>query len=91
MKKLSLIVLMSAALTACTAEMYSSNGNATIISSKPIDTKVEEITVKKDSGEVVTMTRHYDAHAAVGARVHVSDTYNQEDADLKTIRRYEFK
>ncbi|WP_373777186.1 deoxyribose-phosphate aldolase [Glaesserella sp.] len=91
MKKLSLIVLMSAVLAACTANVYSNKGNATVISSKTVSPGVEELTVKKDNGELVTLTRAYDAHAAVGARVVVADTYNQEDADLKTIRRYEFK
>ncbi|AUI66348.1 MULTISPECIES: deoxyribose-phosphate aldolase [Glaesserella] len=91
MKKFSLIVLMSAVLAACTADVYSDKGNATIVSSKYLSENVVELVVKKDSGELVTMTREYDAHAAVGARVNVTDNYNHEDPDLKTITRYEFK
>lgn len=91
MKKLSLVVLMSAVLAACTQDVYSTKGNATVLSSKDLSPEVVELVVKKDNGEVVTMTRKYDAHAAVGARVNVSESYNHEDADLKTIRRYEFK
>ncbi|QBQ63443.1 deoxyribose-phosphate aldolase [Actinobacillus indolicus] len=91
MKKFSLIVLMSAVLAACTADVYSDKGNATVVSSKYLSENVVELVVKKDNGELVTMTREYDAHAAVGARVNVTDSYNHEDPDLKTIRRYEFK
>ncbi len=91
MKKFSLIVLMSAVLAACTADVYSDKGNATVVSSKNLSDNTVELVVKKDNGELVTMTREYDAHAAVGARVNVTDNYNHEDPDLKTIRRYEFK
>ncbi len=91
MKKFSLIVLMSAVLAACTADVYSDKGNATVVSSKNLSDNTVELVVKKDNGELVTMTREYDVHAAVGARVNVTDNYNHEDPDLKTIRRYEFK
>lgn len=91
MKKFSLIVLVSMVLGACTAEVYSKKGNATIISSKDLSKEVVELTIQKDNGEVVTMTREYDAHAAVGARVNISDKYDHKDSDLKTITRYEFK
>lgn len=91
MKKLSLAVLMSAVLIACTQDVYSNKGNATILSSKDLSPEVVELVVQKDSGELVTMTRKYDAHAAVGARVTVTDEYKHEDPDLKTIHRYEFK
>lgn len=91
MKKFSLIVLMSVVLAACTADVYSDKGNATVLSSKYLSENVVELVVKKDNGELVTMTREYDAHAAVGARVYVTDNYSHQDSDLKTIRRYEFK
>lgn len=91
MKKLSLILLMSAALAACTADSYSGEGNATILSSKTLDVNTVEITAVKDDGEVVKMTRQYDAHAAVGARIIVGDANANRDEDLQTIRRYEFK
>lgn len=91
MKKLSLVVLMGMALAACTQDVYSTKGNATVLSSKDLSPEVVELVVKKDNGEVVTMTRKYDAHAAVGARVVVSDNYDHQDSDLKTITRYEFK
>lgn len=91
MKKLSLVLLMSAALAACTADVYSTEGNATILSSKTLDDNTVELTIAKDDGEVVTMTRQYDAHAAVGARIVVGDAQQNQDSDLKTIRRYEFK
>lgn len=91
MKKLSLAVLASMILAACTAEVYSNRGDATILSSKEISKDVVELTVQKDNGEIVTLTRQYDSHAAVGARVTVADQDNNQDADLNTIRRYEFK
>ena len=50
-----------------------------------------EITAQKDNGEVVTLVRQYDAHAAVGSRIIVGDAAANRDEDLKTIRRYEFK
>lgn len=91
MKKLSLAVLVSMVLAACTAEVYSTKGDATILSSKDISKDVVELTVQKDNGEIVTLTRKYDSHATVGARVTVADKDNNQDADLNTIRRYEFK
>ena len=91
MKKLSLAVLVSMVLAACTAEVYSSRGDATILSSKDISKDVVELTVQKDNGEIVTLKRKYDSHATVGARVTVADQENKQDADLNTIRRYEFK
>lgn len=91
MKKLSLAVLASMILAACTAEVYSNRGDATILSSKEISKDVVELTVQKDNGEIVTLTRQYDSHATVGARVTVSDKDNNQDSDLNTIRRYEFK
>lgn len=91
MKKLSLVLLMSAVLAACTADVYPSKGNATILTSKTLDADTVELTIGKDDGEVVTMTRKYDAHATVGARVIVGDAQANQDADLKTVRRYEFK
>ncbi|MDH2998166.1 deoxyribose-phosphate aldolase [Pasteurellaceae bacterium LFhippo2] len=91
MKKFSLVVLMSAVLAACTADVYSDKGNATVLSSKNLSDSVVELVIQKDSGELVTMTRERDEHATVGARVNVTETYNHEDPDLKTITRYEFK
>ena len=91
MKKLSLAVLVSMVLAACTAEVYSSRGDATILSSKDISKDVVELTVQKDNGEIVTLKRKYDSHATVGARVTVADQENKQDSDLKTIHRYEFK
>lgn len=91
MKKLSLVVLMSAVLAACTADVYPSKGNATVLSSKTLNQDTVELTIQKDDGEVVSMVRKYDAHAAVGARVVVGDAQANQDEDLKTIRRYEFK
>ncbi len=91
MKKLSLAVLVSMVLAACTADVYSTKGDATILSSKDISKDVVELTVQKDNGEIVTLKRKYDSHATVGARVTVADQENKQDADLNTIRRYEFK
>lgn len=91
MKKLSLTVLVSMVLAACTADVYSTKGDATILSSKDISKDVVELTVQKDNGEIVTLKRKYDSHATVGARVTVADQDNKQDADLNTIRRYEFK
>lgn len=91
MKKLSLAVLASFILAACTADVYSDQGNATVLSSKALSNDVVELTVQRDNGEKVTLTRQYDAHASVGARVHLADEIRNEDSDLKTIRRYEFK
>lgn len=91
MKKFSLTLLAAVALSACTADVYSDKGNATVLSSQELSKDAVELTVQKDNGEVVTMTREYNAHASVGARVNVSDNYDHKDSDLKTIRRYEFK
>ncbi|MGX2950169.1 deoxyribose-phosphate aldolase [Ursidibacter sp. B-7004-1] len=91
MKKFSLVMLMSAVLAACTADVYSDKGNATILDSKDLDANTVELTVAKDDGEVVKMVRKYDSHAAVGARIVVGDAQANQDEDLKTIRRYEFK
>lgn len=91
MKKLSLVLLMSAVLAACTADVYPSKGNATILNSKTVDADTVELTIGKDDGEVVKMMRKYDAHATVGARVIVGDAQANQDPDLKTVRRYEFK
>ncbi|EIJ67512.1 deoxyribose-phosphate aldolase [Haemophilus parahaemolyticus] len=91
MKKLSLAVLVSMVLAACTAEVYSNRGDATILSSKNISNDVVELTVQKDNGEIVTLKRKYDSHATVGARVTVTGQENKQDSDLKTIHRYEFK
>ncbi|AHG74057.1 deoxyribose-phosphate aldolase [Mannheimia bovis] len=91
MKKLSLAVLATFALAACTADVYSDKGNATVLSSKEVSPEVVELTIQRDNGEVVTLTREYDAHAAVGARIHLADEIQKQDSDVKTIRRYEFK
>lgn len=91
MKKLSLALLMSVALVACTSSVYSKKGNATIIGSKDLDKDTVELTIAKDNGQVATVVRKYDAHAAVGARVIVDDLQTNQDSDLKTITRYEFK
>lgn len=91
MKKLSLAVLASLALAACTADVYSDKGNATVLASKELSNDVVELTVQRDNGEVVTLTRQYDAHATVGARVNLADEIQNQDSDVKTIRRYEFK
>lgn len=91
MKKLSLAVLASMILAACTADVYSTKGDATILTSKDLSKDLVELTVQKDNGEIVTLKRKYDSHATVGARVTVADKDNNQDADLNTIRRYEFK
>lgn len=91
MKKLSLAVLASMVLAACTADVYSTQGDATILTSKDLSKDLVELTVQKDNGEIVTLKRKYDSHATVGARVTVADKDNNQDADLNTIRRYEFK
>lgn len=91
MKKYALAIAIIITLAGCTQSVYSQKGNATIISSKPISAEAVELVVEKDNGEVVTMTREYDAHATVGARVDVAEIYNKQHSDLKTIRRYEFK
>lgn len=91
MKKFSLVMLMSAVLAACTADVYSDKGNATVLNSRDLDPNTVELTVVKDNGEVAKMVRKYDAHAAVGARIVAGDMEANRDEDLKTIRRYEFK
>ena len=91
MKKLSLALLMSLVLAACTAKVYSDKGNATVVGSKNLDQDTVELTIAKDNGEIAKVVRKYDAHAAVGARVIVDDTQANQDSDLKTITRYEFK
>ncbi|QIW14922.1 deoxyribose-phosphate aldolase [Pasteurellaceae bacterium RH1A] len=96
MKKLSLVVLMSMVMAACTANVYNKQGNAQVVTSKAIgQTKegkeVVELLVRKDNGEEVVMTREYDAHVTVGSRIHVSEKYDHQDPDLISIRRYEFK
>ena len=92
MKKLSLAAVFSAiVLSACTADFYADKGNATILDSKDLGDNKVELTVQKNNGEKMKLTREYDAHATVGARVVVADENHQQDEDLKTIRRYEFK
>lgn len=91
MKKLSLTVLASLVLAACTASSYSEKGNATVIASKPLSNDVVELTVQRDSGETVKLTREYNAHVAVGARIYLADRISNQDSDIKTIKRYEFK
>lgn len=86
MKKYLLTLIAATTLVACTSDVYSSKGNATIQSSKPITSEQVELVVQKDNGELVTITRNYDAHAAVGARVNIDD-----ENKIKTIHRYEFK
>ena len=92
MKKLSLAAVFSAiVLSACTADFYADKGNATILDSKDLGDNKVELTVPKENGEKMNLTRECDAHATVGARVVVADENHQQDEDLKTIRRYEFK
>lgn len=91
MKKLSFILLAGTLLSACTANIYASKGNATITNSKNLNQDAVELTITKDDGEIVKMIRQYDAHAAVGARVTIGDPEENRDEDLKTITRYEFK
>lgn len=47
MKKLSLAVLVSMVLAACTAEVYSNRGDATILNGKNISKDVVELTVQR--------------------------------------------
>lgn len=89
--KNAVLILAALAVSACMQSVYSNKGNATILSSKNLSPETVELVVRKDNGEEVTMTRKYDAHATVGARVNVSESYTHQDADLNTIRRYEFK
>ena len=69
-------------LAACPAEVYSTEGDATILSSKDISKDVVELTVQKDNGEIITLKRKYDSHATVGARVTVADKDNGQDANV---------
>ncbi|WGE34017.1 membrane lipoprotein lipid attachment site-containing protein [Actinobacillus genomosp. 1] len=91
MKKISFALLATVTLAACTQDFYANKGNATVLSSKNLSQDSVELTVQKDSGEVVTLTRNNDPHATVGARVNLSEKTEQKDSDLTTIRRYEFK
>lgn len=91
MKKLSIAMLVTLILSGCSADVYSDKGNATILSSKFISNDAVELTVQRDNGETVTLSRKYDAHATVGARVNLADEIQNQDSDLKTIVRYEFK
>ena len=89
MKKLILVVLMIATLSACTAGVYANRGNASIIRSKPVSAETVELTIQKDSGEVVTLTRGHNGKAAVGARVHLIE--DGEQPDIVLVNRYDFK
>ncbi|WP_427834851.1 deoxyribose-phosphate aldolase [Actinobacillus pleuropneumoniae] len=91
MKKFSLALLAAVTLAACTQDFYADKGNATVLNSKNLSQDAVELTVQKDSGEIVALTRKNDPHAAVGARVNLSEKTEQKDSDLTTIRRYEFK
>lgn len=91
MKKLSVALLAALALSACTADYYADKGNAEVVTSKYLSDDVVELVVKKDDGKVLTLTRKYDSHVTVGSRVNVSDDYQHQDSDLKSIKRYEFK
>lgn len=86
MKKLSSILLIGIISVACTAEKYTSEGNATIVTSEYLSFDSVKLTIKKDNGELVTINRKYDAHATVGTRVHINEMNR-----LETIPRYEFK
>ena len=83
-------MLMSMALSACTAEVYSDRGNASVLSSKNLDQNTVELTVAKDNGEIVTIVRQYDSRTVVGARLIVDDAQSKDDS-VKTVHRYEFK
>lgn len=91
MKKLSLVVLMSMVMAACTASSYSKKGNASVILSTPKENNTVELVVRKDDGEQVVLLREYDSYITVGSRVSVKDADNHQDQDLKPIHRYEFK
>ncbi|WGE88903.1 deoxyribose-phosphate aldolase [Actinobacillus arthritidis] len=91
MKKFSFTLLATVALATCTQDFYADKGNATILDSKTLSQDTVQLTVKKDNGELVTLTRKYDSHATVGARVNLAEKIEQQDSDLTTIRRYEFK
>ena len=91
MKKLSLAVLASLILAACTADVYSDKGNATVLSSKAVSNEQVELVVQRDNGETVKLIRKNDEHAAVGARVYLNDEIKNQDSDIQTIKRYEFK
>lgn len=89
MKKSAAILVVTFLLAACSAEVYSEKGNATILTSQNLSNEVQELTVRRDNGEIVTVTREFDSHAAVGARVNLAE--GNDNPTLKTIRRYEFK
>lgn len=89
MKKSAFVLTAGLLLIGCTAEVYTEKGNATILTSKNLSDQVQELTVRRDNGEVVTVTREFDSHAAVGARVNLAD--GEDNPALKTIHRYEFK
>lgn len=91
MKKLTLVALVCLMMTACTASSYANKGNATVLTSKFINNDAIELTIQKDNGQVITMFRKYDGHVTVGSRVNVNEEYNQQDSDLISITRYEFK
>ena len=90
MKKLSLVVLMIAALSACTETIYSHQGNASIIDSKSISAERVELVIQKDSGELVTLQRERDERASVGARVSLTES-NGKQPNLVIIQHHEFK
>lgn len=90
MKKLSLAILMSLTLAACTANVYTDEGNASVVSTAPKGTttdgkEVVELTLVTDDGQEVVMLREYDAHVTVGSRVTLTED------DLNSLRRFEFK
>lgn len=91
MKTLTTAIILSLALSACTAQVYTNKGNATVLTSKDISKDVSELTVRRDNGEVLTIQREYDAHATAGARIYLADPYENRSSDLTTIRRWEFK
>ncbi|WP_404857013.1 deoxyribose-phosphate aldolase [Glaesserella parasuis] len=74
------------AVMSCGFKKYTSEGNATIVTSEYLSFDSVKLTIKKDNGELVTINRKYDAHATVGARVHINEMNR-----LETIPRYEFK
>ena len=90
MKKVSLVVLMIAALSACTETIYWHKGNASIIDSKSISAERVELVIQKDSGELVTLQRERDERASVGARVSLTES-NGKQPNLVIIQHHEFK
>lgn len=89
MKKFVLVTVVSSLLVACSAEVYSKKGNATILSSRYVSDDKVELVVVNDKNESFTIVRPYDAHATVGSRVYL--THDEQKTELETIRRYEFK